>query len=156
MATTTLETSDGPARLTRPKVEKAIEEAIGSDGQLSSKLKELGLTLSLARDAKDWERIERYASIKVVDSHITGAMMTPWYFGLTILGNDNEVCGILTVYVAFSSWNGRIFYVDRLECDSMDESTEQLLMRVIAKIAADFKFARLTWRVRTKRCYIIR
>ncbi|KAL3902855.1 MAG: hypothetical protein SGILL_010672 [Bacillariaceae sp.] len=71
--------------------------------------------------------------------------MTPWYFGMEVLDGNGEICGFVTFNVAYSSWNGKILYLDQLQCSSMTEEMEQQLLLELAKMAVKMDFARLTW-----------
>ncbi len=142
------------APITKNAIDDAIDKVVQSDTRLMKELESNGLRLSRAKDADDWDelagynRIQQDASLPLLDD------MTPWYFGIQILNSEKgsegegKLCGVLTFYVAFSSWNGRILYLDRLNCFKLNDSVERLFLRVLARVASDLQFARLTWRVR--------
>jgi len=80
---------------------------------------------------------------------------TPWHFGITICDGDSKkdsLIGFVTFYVAYSSWTGRILYLDRMEMDGelMNDDVEVSLLRMLAEIALELDCVRLTWRVRTE------
>lgn len=79
--------------------------------------------------------------------HNVDAHKTPWYFGIAIQNSGTKkAVGLITFYIAYSSWNGRILYVDRLDSNK-DEKLDQSLLQMLAQVARRFDCARLTWRV---------
>ena len=87
------------------------------------------------------------------------ADMPPFYFGIQIVSTDtdtdtdqpenNKLIGFCTFYIAYSTWDGRMLYVDEL-LDVEAAGDSLLLYRVLAKIAIQTGCARLIWKVRTK------
>lgn len=73
---------------------------------------------------------------------------TPWHFGIEIrhAQPDNKKSGLITFYLAYSSWTGRILYVDQLRCHGLEDHVEKLVLQILADIALDLDCARLTWR----------
>mmetsp|Transcript_110899 Transcript_110899/g.320514 ORF Transcript_110899/g.320514 Transcript_110899/m.320514 type:complete len:373 (+) Transcript_110899:141-1259(+) len=102
------------------------------------------------------EFLDNFDSLSGVMDHIPTdkeylSNKTPWHFGLALRQHDNsnqvsKVLGCLTFYIAYSSWSGRILYVDRLECKGLSDEAEMLLMRMLAEVALSLNCARLTWR----------
>ena len=141
--------------LTKERIVNAIGKVIQIDKPLIRELRSEGLGLSLVEYADDWDGILENEGIKRTRSLPLLEDMTPWFFGMEIRGaadgaeHEGKLCGVLTIYVAFSSWNGRILYLDRLRCSKMNGNIEKLFLRILAEIACDLQFARLTWRVRT-------
>ena len=75
---------------------------------------------------------------------------TPWHFGLSLKDHQTKKrIGIITFHFAYSSWNGRILYVDCLQSPNLEDDDERhvLLLRILANIAVTLDCARLTWRV---------
>ena len=76
---------------------------------------------------------------------------TPWHFGIEIRHVqpvDDKIGGLVTFYLAYSSWTGRILYVDQMRCHGMEDTVEKLFLQILADIALELDCARLTWRVR--------
>jgi hypothetical protein len=127
--------------LTTSSVEEAIDRATRSD--LQQQLQDrYGLSLRTAKD-DDW---------KMADDASVSQLKTPGFFGMTICKDGKEI-GLISFYVAYSSWSGRILYLDQLllttsdeEVVTMDNDMEQHILRILASIAVDLQFARLTWR----------
>lgn len=125
--------------LTAPTVEQAIDDALSTDKELPNML-ETNKNLSISR-IEDWK-----STLEAMGEDATSLLRTktPWYFGMSLRDtNAEKVAGIFSFYVAYSSWNGRILYVDRMDCD---DNTEEVLLRILAKIAIDLDCARITWR----------
>ena len=132
-------------------VHKAIDKALDKESALQKKiLQSSGLTLQRAPDTDDeWKSMMKCGGYEDISSYQESK--TPWHFGIRILDNNHneeEVCGFLSFYVAYSTWNGKILYLDRLACPAANDSTKQLLLRTLAKVAVNLNYARLTWRVR--------
>ena len=128
-----------------PTIERAIDEALSPEKEVPSMLKQSkGLRLQRIMDWKS--TLER--TDDGTDATEFLSTKTPWYFGMAIVDAETEqTVGIFSFYVAYSSWNGRILYVDRMECD---HDTEELLLRILAQIAIDLDCARVTWRVSSR------
>ena len=83
----------------------------------------------------------------------------PFYFGIQVLmsstctdqnqPHNDIMVGFCTFYIAYSTWDGRMLYVDEL-LDVEAAGDSLLLYRVLAKIAIQTGCARLIWKVRTK------
>jgi hypothetical protein len=136
--------------LTASSIQLAIDEIIKDDALQKEWIKR-GLELCRATEPNEWSAMGAGNDTVVDESSV------PLYFGITIRDNTNNqlCCGCVTFYLAYSTWVGRILYVDRLECkdgadDDDDDSLEILLMRTLAKLTVPLDCARLTWRVRRK------
>ena len=75
---------------------------------------------------------------------------TPFYFGIQAVcydsvHNEEKLVGFCTFYIAYSTWDGRILYIDKINTEK-DRSPS--LYQVVAKIATDLRCSRLTWKVR--------
>lgn len=131
-------------------IEKAIDSACHESckkpqqikfthGLVVSRIIDWNVVNEITVDDEDLLRSENYLSTK-----------TPWHFGIQIQNShpDTKTMGILCFYLAYSSWSGRILYLDRLMCqDFLNDEAEQLLLQILADIAISLDCARLTWRV---------
>ena len=132
---------------TRTKICETIDDVISK-----SSFTEDNISLRQIKDDEGWEKIAlKYPNL--VSNHEMDCslqtMMTPWYFGIMMLDTKNDtICGFVTFYVAYSSWNGKIMYLDQMQCLLTDDDTtiEESLLQMLAKIAVELDFARLTWR----------
>ena len=101
---------------------------------------------------KDWDPILPHVAAKasIHDTYLENR--TPWHFGISIRTADEggKVIGFVTFYVAYSSWSGRILYLDQIQLEDgrMNDDVEMILLRLLADIALELDCARLTWRVR--------
>ena len=85
---------------------------------------------------------------------------SPFYFGIQVLmstcctdqnqPHNDKMVGFCTFYIAYSTWDGRMVYVDQLQ-HFEDEDNDSLLYHVLAKIAIQIGSLRLSWKVRTLR-----
>ena len=76
---------------------------------------------------------------------------TPFYFGIQAVCSDSsqkeeKLVGFCTFYIAYSTWDGRMLYVDQIKMET-DRST-LLLYRILAEIATKISCRRFTWKVR--------
>ena len=78
---------------------------------------------------------------------------TPFYFGIRALKSetDQTLVGFCTFYIAYSTWDGRMLYVDQINSEA---AGSLLLYQIMAKIAKEIGCARFTWKVST--CCIVR
>jgi hypothetical protein len=109
----------------------------------------------------DWETIDNAYKVKF------GAKLSTWvsplsneipfYFGIqasrkrTRDEEPTELAAVCTFYLAYSTWDGRMLYVDQfLTLESNDRSSQEVvvLYRILAKIAIELQCARLSWKVR--------
>lgn len=149
MSTTTTSSNKSALKpLTLPTVQQAIRDSTATGKELTRWLQEKkNLRLQLVAD---WRAtLNSYGQSSSSNSVNATTLMedkTPWYFGMSLTdATTNEAVGIFTFYVAYSSWNGRILYVDRLDCQG-DEQVERMLLKILAQIAVDLDCARITWR----------
>lgn len=73
---------------------------------------------------------------------------TPFYFGIKAMTSgryqsEEKLVGFCTFYIAYSTWDGRMLYVDQINTET-DGSI--LFYRVMAKIATEIGCARFTWK----------
>lgn len=139
--------------LTQEKVENAIDHACQEKNANAARLAEL-CALRVER-ITDWQQLADDGYDEEFNANDYLKNKTPWHFGLSIRNQENtKVIGIVSFYVAYSSWSGRILYVDRLQCDGLSDDMEESLLRILADVALKLDCARLTWRVRinTSKC----
>jgi hypothetical protein len=138
---------EGMTSLTQESVEKAIDEACQYETGGKAETLKLSHGLTVER-IQDWQPIIDGTVVKDVDASSDYLKSkTPWHFGISVRKTHNEIVGCATFYIAYSSWNGRILYIDRLECKSLNDETEELLLRILADVALALNCVRLTWRV---------
>lgn len=110
------------------------------------------LTWRRVAQPRDW--VERGGSPKDLSlSH-----RIPFYFGIQASRHDeaDEECdeeppstARCTFYLAYSTWDGRMLYVDQLsDSDSCSADVVMAFYRILAKIAVQLQCARLCWKVR--------
>jgi hypothetical protein len=133
--------------LTIPSIHQAIDKTTRSDASIQQELNKRGLVLRRATESKDW--ISMLGFVKKGDKSTLDAAI-PTHFGMMLQKTNEaeEIFGVVTFYMAYSTWDGRILYVDRLECSEMDHDIETLLHQTLADIAVQLDCSRLTWRVR--------
>jgi len=99
----------------------------------------------------DWDPILAHVATTVSIHDMYLQNRTPWHFGISIRNADDrgKVLGLVTFYVAYSSWSGRILYLDQIQLEDgrMNDDVEMILLRLLADIALELDCARLTWRV---------
>jgi hypothetical protein len=127
--------------LTVSSINQSIDEVIHE----TQWQKEGSMSLRRATTSKEWNSM-----LAVVSSKSSLDLMTtviPFYFGVGLL-RDDTICGVITFYMAYSTWDGRNLFVDRLEFPTgKDNAMEKKLVRFLAKIAVKLDCTRLTWRV---------
>lgn len=140
-------TSDAMASLTKGFVENAIDDACHYIGEKVQTLRTNGgLTVRRIRD-QDWHIGSEEMVGKDVDASDYLKSRTPWHFGISVRNaHNNSIIGRVTFYVAYSSWSGRIIYIDRMDCKGLNDETEELLLRILADVALALDCVRLTWR----------
>lgn len=77
---------------------------------------------------------------------------TPWHFGLSIFDREGGLVGFVSFNVAYSSWSGRILYMDQIHLDEgyFSDDVDVLLLRLLANLAIKWDCARLTWKASCK------
>lgn len=64
-----------------------------------------------------------------------------------------ELCGVLSMYMAYSTWDGRCLFIDRFDIPNTDDvELEKAMLQLLAQIAVTLGCARLNWRVSTLWC----
>ena len=133
--------------LTTSCVENAIENVTKAEDELARTLSEKK-NIKVER-IQDWETVLKDLKTDL-DAETYLETKTPWHLGLSLRDdNTKKIVGIITFHFAYSTWNGRILYVDCLQSSILDDETEVLLLRILANIAVNLDCARLTWRVST-------
>lgn len=137
-------TTEAAPSLTQLMVENAMDHTC-NDGEKIRRLKELGLKME---HIGDWKQAFEGTTLQT-DASGYEAEKTPWHFGLSVLDeSEGMTVGLVSFYVAYSSWSGRIMYLDRLELKGLNDEKEELILRILADVALELGCARLTWRVR--------
>ena len=96
------------------------------------------------------ERVVDWSGVLDAEAEEYNRSRTPWHFGIEIRHvqpGENKSGGLLSFYLAYSSWTGRILYVDQVRCHGLEDTVEKLLLQILADIALELECARLTWRV---------
>jgi len=83
---------------------------------------------------------------KVGDAEFSADRRTSFYFGIQAWSSEQageRLVGFCTFYIAYSSWEGRMLYVDQI---STERDGSLLLYHVMAQIAVETGCGRLTWK----------
>lgn len=107
---------------------------------------------------KDWKTLAALAgsstSIAAKEGIVGAVPNIPFYFGIQATVNTNVVA-FITFHIAYSTWDGRMTYVDKLVCvedttsnTSSTNGLEVTLYRLLAKVTVSIGCERLTWKVR--------
>ena len=170
------------APLTNTSVNYFIDQAIGTptsdeDPLFFTKraLNDRGLVLCRVSDFAGWSAMRTFllsraekkdgtdngqAEISRTDPMSKLSM----HFGMMIRKVDNDnteldtCCGVVTFFFGYSTWDGRILYVDSLEYDDTKghasdkdqgtgEAVEIAMLQTLAYVAVHLDCSRLTWRV---------
>jgi hypothetical protein len=157
--------------LTVGSVQQAIEMITAGSSTTAQWLDKKGFRLQPAKDPSDWQSIIGYYHLsdsflddaQINENSADGANAHPTFlesthpmrFGIiaqkNIHNNDSQLCGIVTFYIGYSTWDGRILYVDRLVTSGNSEErgmTEMSLLTTLAGIATSLNCTRLIWTVR--------
>jgi len=142
-------------------VDQTIDSVIASEGEISSDESPDNGNVILRRTetADDWSSllsslclsdpsIESESDEKSGDMEFSADLRTPFYFGIQALSSEpnqpgEKLVGFCTFYIAYSTWDGRMLYVDRINTES---EGSLLLYRVMAKIAIETGCGRFTWK----------
>ena len=114
-------------------IHQAIDEACSSSAAD-------GWRRTHKEDASDLLRLTTSSQNVLTD----GFSDTPLYHSL-VLENEFGVYGAAIVFISFSTWEGRVLYVNRLVVPA--EDTKVPIMRILAKIAVRLDCTRLVWQV---------
>ena len=109
--------------LTESFVDSVIQEVTRHDAPSAlQQLHKRGLLLRQAK-GRDLGHLVEFVSSAVnkdannnFDCNSILDLKTPSYFGIGIYGDDgrNVLEGVVTFYLAYSTWDGRVLYLDRL------------------------------------------
>lgn len=130
-----------------------------SDEQWFHYLKVNGFRLQRATTPQEWKSLLEFVSAASGDTCSAPAVPDevvpspiPYFFGIGLYSlHGAQLCGVVTFYMAYSTWDGRFLFIDRLDSPSLagQEDMEKAMLRPLAKIAVELDCARLTWRVST-------
>ena len=154
--------SAGMNSLTVSFVEQVIDESLnGKDAPWQKDLHEQGWHLRRAATPTDWKDL-----IKKTASTSTSTTTTfcdgeeeelsypvPYFFGIGIYSREPHetpiLCGVITFYMAYSTWDARCVFLDRLDLPTpVDTNVEKTILRALADIAVRLECGRLCWEVR--------
>jgi len=142
-------------------VDQTIDSVIASEGEISSDESPDNGNVILRRTetSDDWNSllsslclsdpsIESESDEESGDMEFSADLRTPFYFGIQALSSEpnqpgEKLVGFCTFYIAYSTWDGRMLYVDRINTES---EGSLLLYRVMAKIAIETGCGRFTWK----------
>ena len=133
-------------------IRDAIREVLQDDDIVQQHLtKKYDLVL---RQVDDWEDATIKLSVGDIDHQ---KLALPLHFGLSLAGVSSSQSrhGLVTFYMAYSTWEGRMLYVDHLSINSINgddkDQIELLILQALARIAVKLNCSRLMWRVRAMR-----
>jgi hypothetical protein len=155
--------------LTVSSIDECIDKVLinDRDEQWRNFLKEKGFRLQRATTPSEWKSLlafvsdEPASSDDQMNSVLTAAgdipAPIPYFFGIGVYSlHGSQLCGVMTMYMSYSTWDGRCLFFDRLEFPNHDhEDMEKMVLRPLAKIAIELDCARLNWKVSagTMICY---
>lgn len=158
--------------LTVTTIQSTINDIITKqDSKYLQGLKEKGLVLRQAVTESQWRELLAFPS---TDSSASSSSswkisdLPPYFFGIGLYRenengnapseNSNDktttttLVGMVTFYMAYSTWDGRCVFLDKFEYPKTgdsddDEAMEKGILRPLAKIAVDLGADRLCWHV---------
>ncbi len=135
-------------------VNDCIDEILGDtsiDETWRKYLQERNLYLQRVKKLSELKSSKVSVNDDTSDSLVENLSSTvPYFFAIGIYpcNRKNEPCGILTMYIAYSTWDGRCLFLDRLDFPNPDDvDMEKKMLRLSAKVAVKLGCARLNWRV---------
>lgn len=142
------------ASLTLSFVDRVIDESLkGQEQKWQADLKAMGLFLRRASTRGDWVEPIKIAAITSSPDEEELSYPIPYFFGIGIYSSEDDSskpCGVITFYIAYSTWDGRCLFLDRLDLPNpTDVKMEKAILRALADIAVRLKCARLCWEVST-------
>lgn len=82
-------------------------------------------------------------NVTLDESLCNGFASPPLYYGIVFRSVDNAISGFAIFHLSFSTWDGRILYLNYLH-PPVDSSRKEIL-QILAKIAASVECSRLTF-----------
>lgn len=139
-------------------IDKVLAAGVNNDEQWRNDLNEKGFRLQRASTPREWKSLLEF--VAGPSGETSGAPLVtdkvlpspiPHFYGIGLYSlHGAQLCGVVTFYVAYSSWDGRYLFIDQLDFPGhAREDTEKNMLRPLAKIAVELDCARLTWRVST-------
>jgi hypothetical protein len=147
------------------EVDAAIEDACKATLEIA--FKEKHLVLRRATDADIPQMQELISSDKALQprhsfptknhtnvawNQISCRLDVPNFFALLVEDRSSACVGFLTFYLAYSTWDARVLYLDKLFLLKEDEDRDAIewsLHFTLADIAVRLNCARYTWQVST-------
>ena len=103
----------------------AKNEALSFESLVEDKVKDLFAVLNIQVSKRALDELDKY-------------------HGVT-LARDGGVVGGATFYFAYSTWDGRILYVDKIE--AKNNGDEEHILRLLGDVAVQLECQRLVWQV---------
>jgi hypothetical protein len=150
----------GMNSLTVSFVEQVIDESLnGNDATWQKDLHEQGWHLRRAATPTEWkDLITKTAPITTTfcggEEEEELSYPVPYFFGIGIYSREPHetspiLCGVITFYMAYSTWDARCVFLDRLDLPTpTDTNVEKTILRALADIAVRLECGRLCWEVR--------
>ena len=113
-----------------------------------------GIVLRRVVTADEWKSLlSSPLSFAAINNGLSDTKIyPPYYFGIQVVASsdqqsqsDDRLLGFCTFYIAYSTWDGRILYVDEI---NREADGSQFLHQILAKIATRIGCARFAWKVR--------
>ena len=140
--------------LTVSFVEQVIDESInGKDEKWQKNVNEQGWYLRRSSTPADWADLVKKAANTTSSVEEELSHQVPYFFGIGIysLGQHDTpqlCCGFITFYLAYSTWDARCVFIDRLDLPHPgDMNVEKTILRSLADIAVRLQCGRLCWEV---------
>jgi hypothetical protein len=148
--------SVGMSSLTVSFVEQVIDECLrGKEEKWQKDVNEQGWYLRRSATPSDWGDLIKKAAIATTSSvEEELSYQVPYFFGIGIYSilephDTPQLCGFITFYLAYSTWDARCVFIDRLDLPNpADMNVEKPILRALANIAMRLQCGRLCWEVR--------
>jgi hypothetical protein len=155
----TLSHFGGMNSLTVSFVEQIIDESLnGKDAPWQKDLHEQGWHLRRAATPTEWRDLIKKTASTTTTTFCGGeeeelSYPVPYFFGIGIYSREPHetsfLCGVITFYMAYSTWDARCVFLDRLDLPHpTDPTVEKTILRALADIAVRLQCGRLCWEVR--------
>eukprot|EP00535_Pseudo-nitzschia_heimii_P005502 CAMPEP_0197186352 /NCGR_PEP_ID=MMETSP1423-20130617/13753_1 /TAXON_ID=476441 /ORGANISM="Pseudo-nitzschia heimii, Strain UNC1101" /LENGTH=417 /DNA_ID=CAMNT_0042637639 /DNA_START=84 /DNA_END=1337 /DNA_ORIENTATION=+ len=150
-----------PVSLSADSIHTIIDSTLASlpSISLSGSSHHENLLLRRVKTPHDWNRVSydlprsHQSKRNEIEDHCGNVVFspdvrTPFYFGIQAVCSDSsqheeKLIGFCTFYIAYSTWDGRILYVDQF---NMETDHKILLYRILAEIATQIHCERFTWK----------